>query len=378
MSTVPFIFADKYGEIPLEELDINFANVKAYANTAGMVLSSAQPYITSVGLLTNLSVAGNVNFGNIVSPNVVANLLTITTITSTDPAVIVDSDLLVNGNVTSSSVVSSTVVTNFIRSDDSSQIIFDSGIEVNGDVNARKLVTNFVGSDDSSQIVFDDGIEINGAVVSRSIVTNTIRSEDSSLVGVEDGLEIYGDLITNGYYYGNGSQLTGIQATEVGNLETLSVVGNAVVGGLSTTGNIEVDGITAVGNVSGNYFIGNGSMLTGVLAPPILYGNLDGNLIGNGFGAKSFAFLSTTGNVVAGNVVISGAVYTNGTVVTGTGSGGNILNANVISANTFTATGNLISAGRIAVLSTAKRTIWVSNVAPINPNGSNGDIWFQY
>ena len=58
MSTVPYTFATASGNIPLNQLDTNFANVKAFANTAGTVTTAAQPNITSVGDLTGLRING--------------------------------------------------------------------------------------------------------------------------------------------------------------------------------------------------------------------------------------------------------------------------------------------------------------------------------
>ena len=46
MSAVPYTFADNTGNIPLSELDANFANCKAFANTAGYVTANAQANIT--------------------------------------------------------------------------------------------------------------------------------------------------------------------------------------------------------------------------------------------------------------------------------------------------------------------------------------------
>jgi hypothetical protein len=63
-TTVPYIFANDTGNIPLSHLDANFANVKAYANTAGYVTESTQANITSVGTLENLTVTGNIITGN--------------------------------------------------------------------------------------------------------------------------------------------------------------------------------------------------------------------------------------------------------------------------------------------------------------------------
>ena len=389
MPSVPFTFADQDGEIPLEELDINFANVKAYANTAGTVLSSAQPSITSVGTLTSLSVAGNVNAGNVnIETSITGSELVISTISSVDNVVVIDSSLSIVGNISSetnmfmNTVFANSVVTNFISSDDSTAVQIQDNLEVYGSIITNgELITNVIRSDDSSSIQLQDNIEVYGqAQINGSLVTSVITSIDSSVVSIEDGLEVHGDLLVNGYYYGNGSQLVGIQATEVGNLESLSVIGNAVIdSNITAGGNITTaGGITAVGNITGNYFFGNGSQLSGVVTEGPISGNLGGNLVGNGYGAMAFSFLSTSGNVNSGNIINLGTITTNGNIVTGTGSGGSITNANVISANIISASGNVLSAGRIAVLSTNKRSLWVSNVAPTNADGANGDIWFQY
>jgi hypothetical protein len=58
MSTVPYIFANTSGNIPLSQLDSNFANVKSQVDSANVVTDSAQPAITSVGALTSLTVNG--------------------------------------------------------------------------------------------------------------------------------------------------------------------------------------------------------------------------------------------------------------------------------------------------------------------------------
>lgn len=106
--------------------------------------------------------------------------------------------------------------------------------------------------------------------------------------------------VTANYFIGNGSQLTGVTASNVGTLGSLSVTGNTTTGNLSslglinstaniTGGNINTAGqVSAVGNVTGgniitvgtisaasaslsgnvtaNYFVGNGSALTSVMA----------------------------------------------------------------------------------------------------------------
>ena len=67
--TVPYTFANASGNVPASELDANFAVVSAYSDTAGTVTAAAQGNITSVGTLSNLSVTGNVNAGNVIATN---------------------------------------------------------------------------------------------------------------------------------------------------------------------------------------------------------------------------------------------------------------------------------------------------------------------
>ena len=147
--------------------------------------------------------------------------------------------------------------------------------------------------------------------------------------------------VTGNYILGNGSQLTGLPAsygnsnvaTLLANFgsNTISTTGNISTGNLTDTGTLTVTGnitggnvltgglISAVGNITGNFFIGNGSQLTGVVATGIgtlaslsVSGNITtGNLINNGFE-------SVVGNITGGNLSVS----------TGTVTVGNIVNSN--------------------------------------------------
>jgi hypothetical protein len=107
--------------------------------------------------------------------------------------------------------------------------------------------------------------------------------------------------------------------TSVGTLTSLTVTGNAAGGNLTTTGVVAATGnvsggnlvtggvVSAVGNISGNFFIGNGSQLTGLTT---LYGNA--NVVANlaALGANpisSTANITTTGNISVGNISGSSA-----------------------------------------------------------------------
>lgn len=101
-----------------------------------------------------------------------------------------------------------------------------------------------------------------------------------------------GNVNLTGYYYGNGSQLTGVtaaatfplangtsnlNATLDGNI-TVTVGGTGNVAVFATTGEYVTGVISATGNISGNYFVGNGAALTGITStPPPLNINLQQN-----------------------------------------------------------------------------------------------------
>jgi hypothetical protein len=81
---------------------------------------------------------------------------------------------------------------------------------------------------------------------------------------------------------------------------------------LTTAGLITATGnITTVGNVSANFYIGNGALLTGVVAT----------------GVGTLASLSVTGNTDSGNLRTAGQVTATGNV-----TGGNIRTAGLVSA----------------------------------------------
>ena len=94
--------------------------------------------------------------------------------------------------------------------------------------------------------------------------------------------------------------------------------GNIVVGFSGSSTSINASGITATGNITGNYFIGNGSQLTGVNATNLINGT-------------SNVIVSPSGNINF-NVAGSNAGYISSTQVAfGILSGGNSAAANTVS-----------------------------------------------
>jgi hypothetical protein len=153
--------------------------------------------------------------------------------------------------------------------------------------------------------------------------------------------------ITGNVFIGNGSQLTGLPAS-YGNANVVANLAALGSNPVSTTGNITggnlltVGLVSVTGNVTGNYFIGNGSQLTGL---PATYGNA--NVVAN-LAALGSNPVSTTGNV----------------------NGGNLLTVGLISATANITGGNVISGGVRVYKWTTQ-----ANTAPANP--VPGDAWYD-
>jgi hypothetical protein len=132
---------------------------------------------------------------------------------------------------------------------------------------------------------------------------------------------------------------TGLYNTQGGTAPTVD--GNIAVDNIVATGNVTVGGfVSAVGNISGNYILGNGSLLTGL---PETYTNANVVSLLAAFGSNT---ISTTGNIT------SGYIFGNGSQLTGlpaTYSNANVagflpvyngnIGANVVTANLFSGSG---------------------------------------
>jgi hypothetical protein len=112
-----------------------------------------------------------------------------------------------------------------------------------------------------------------------------------------------------------------------------NTAGNISAGNIVVTNSVASDTVTAAGNISGNYFIGNGSQLTGL---PESYSNANvaaylptytGNL------AALTGNITTTANVSGNFFIGNGSQLTGITASGGTADSGVFLNAQTITAN---------------------------------------------
>jgi len=139
--------------------------------------------------------------------------------------------------------------------------------------------------------------------------------------------------VTANFFIGDGSQLTGLPAT-YGNAEVAQYLP-------VNTSNIQANFITAFGNISGTYLLGNGSQITGL---PANYGNTEvaaflptytGALAGNSVSVSG----NVTGAFITGNISAATGGYSNADVqaVLQTYSG-------TLTAGSVSATGNVTGA----------------------------------
>jgi hypothetical protein len=162
-----------------------------------------------------------------------------------------------------------------------------------------------------------------------------------------------GNITTAGYFVGNfAGNITGNLTVPGSNTQVLfNNQGNAgAAAGLTfdSAANVLVTSgnITAVGNVQGNYFLGNGSQLTGL---PATYGNANVTTLLAAFGSNT---ISSTGNITTTANIAGGYILGNGSQLTGLPA--NYGNANVTSllanfgSNTISSTGNITTTANIS------------------------------
>jgi hypothetical protein len=159
---------------------------------------------------------------------------------------------------------------------------------------------------------------------------------------------------------------------------TASLAGNVTGGNLRTAGQI-----SATGNITGNFFLGNGSQLTGLITNTIQNGNSNvligssgGNVSINVSGTSPVVIVTPLGQTVAGQLSATGTVTGGNLVTTGSASvtgtinaSGNIIGANVTSIDSVSATGN-VQAGNVRTTGQISATGNITGSA-LNVNAGN-------
>jgi hypothetical protein len=188
------------------------------------------------------------------------------------------------------------------------------------------------------------GISATGNIISSGgIISATGNIYGGNIIGTiapsaitVSGNATVGNLVTGGLVTATGN-VTG------GNILTaglMSSTGNAIHGNILTGGVV-----SATGNVNANFFIGNGSALTGLSASKIFNGTSEANIGASGGnanitigGTSNVVVVATTGAYVTGLVSASGNVTAANVIISGTAAAGS--GVLIVSGNIQTSTAN--------------------------------------
>ena len=211
--------------------------------------------------------------------------------------------------------------TAFIKSNDNFTELYNSSNTIpaifngnsNVSVNLNSNVTVGVAGVSNVMVVSSNLVAITGnltvagnASVTGNIVGANLNSTGNVVtVGIvgTGAFSTTGDIQTGGTFIGNGSGITGITVSAgtsilngTANVQTIlngnvtTGVGGIIVTTAANTGLYVTGVISSSGNVTSNYFIGNGALLTGLIASVANISN----------GTSNVAVVSSSGNVTVG------------------------------------------------------------------------------
>jgi hypothetical protein len=322
---------------------------------------------TATDFNTPISANGNITGGNLLTGGAVSatgtatagNLATAGTITATGTATVGNlataGDVSATGTVTAGNIFTGGTVSaagNVIAAVnlEGGNVFTNGVVSATGNATAGNILTGGIVSATSTvqggNIVTAGDVTATGSVTGGNVFTGGVVSATSTVTG--------GNIATAGTVTATGTITGGNIATG----GTVSATGTATAGNVLTGGVVSATGNITAG--SGSFFIGNGSQLTGVTATNVDAGNLTGNTLSSNVVFSSLTTvgtltsLSVSGTTVTGNLDTAGAVSATGTI-----TGGNVLTSGIISAtgtitsaNTITG-GNINTAGAVSATGTA-------------------------
>jgi hypothetical protein len=142
--------------------------------------------------------------------------------------------------------------------------------------------------------------------------------------------------------------------------------------GISNSGNIAVSGIvSATGNITGNYILGNGSQLSGIITSVANISSGTSNVTVVSSGGNVTVGVGGTGNVA---VFATTGVYVTGVVsATGYITGGNLSGTNLTGTITTAAQTNITSVGTLSSLSVTGN-VAAGNISATNHTGTTVSV----
>jgi len=224
-------------------------------------------------------------------------------------------------------------------------------------------ITGIANGTSNIAIVEDATVSISAANVANVFVVSGTGATNQGLL-LSNTISATGNVTVGGFYFGNGSQLTGV----------ISSAPAALITGTTLSSNVTTSTLTSVGvltnlSVAGNV-IGGNLRTSGELSAS---GNINGQNINTG-GA-----VAATGNITGGNVNTDGQISVTGNInsggrvtaasFVGDGSG---LTGFTVSSNAALLTGSLLSAN---VVNSSLQTLGtLSSLVVNNALGGNGAI----
>lgn len=313
MSTVPYIFAGVTGNIPLSQLDANFANTKL---SVDYVIQNTQSNITQVGTLTSLSVSGNiVHSGNLIITGAIldTNQLDIQT-TAGNSNIALQPDG--TGIVTVSTQVSA--VGN----------ITGANIRATANINAANIRTTGLISATGNTTA---GNILTGGLIS---ATGNISGNNLSMTGL---ISAVGNISGNNLIMAGLISATGqiISATNILSGGFISAPGNVTGGNITTAGVITTTGnVIATGNVTAANF-NTAGLITAT-----------GNITGNNVNVDNL--VASKDLSLSGNIIVAGNATVNGNLTTINVQTLNIADKDVVVANNVSTSALIDGAGILA------------------------------
>ena len=248
------------------------------ATTADTVTSNAQANITSVGVLTSLSSTGNITGANINGNGSGLSSITGANVSGT----VANATFATNaGTATTatSATTAGTVTTNAQPNITSVGTL--TSLSVSGNVTAGNVRSQHFDAVDSSGGALRNSAGTTQASWGAGGGSNFTVSVPTTISPANSQVQISP----------TGSGHVDIAPGSTGSINNM-VIGNVTPAAVSATT------VSATGNITGNYFIGNGSQLTGIATG--LSGNMTGNINGQGFQISNLANLATTGTAWIG------------------------------------------------------------------------------
>lgn len=332
-------------------------------NITGQIVSTGNldsDHISASGSIrtnANLQVGGGVFAGNITSNNFVTATGNVTGGNVITAGLLQGATVSATGNVTGGNLV----VTGVARS---------ATVSATGNINGGNLVAagtvratgaiSAVGNVTGAYL-FGDGQYLTNITVTSNIAASQIANGTSVLAVSGSGgsfLMQVGGVANVAVFTSSGEYISGLLDVtgnaNIGNIGTAGVVtatgnvtgGNIRTGGLvSATGNVTGGNVTTSGNVTGNYILGNGALLTGVITSVSSIVNGTSNINIGSSGGPAAVNIGGTPNVAVFN---SSGEYISGLLdVTANVTAGNIRSNALLHGNTITADSTISAVGNI-------------------------------